>query len=163
MDRPWIYPWMIAYAIYALAILSTVQLAGAIYVLSTGIIDILCVWELTVGIVSVRNTKIVGCASSIADLLQSVLSFLFLGFQLSLARRYRKTCLRHTQRCNLSRACLTLLSLTMLLWLATSVIGWVVALRPKRSLRRQPLNSGLDNISDTKFQEAGFVGPLLAL
>ena len=156
---------MIAYAIYALAILSTVQLAGAIYVLSTGIIDILCVWELTVGIVSVRNTKILGCASSIADLrvLQSVLSFLFLGFQLSLARRYRKTCLRHTQRCNLSRACLTLLSLTMLLWLATSVIGWIIALRPKRSLRRQPINSGFDNISDSKFQEAGFVGPLLAL
>lgn len=56
MDRqPWIYPWIIAYAIYALAILSTVQLAGAVYVLSTGIIDILCVWELTVGIVSVRK------------------------------------------------------------------------------------------------------------
>ncbi|MCJ1426178.1 hypothetical protein MMC29_004081 [Sticta canariensis] len=51
----------------------------------------------------------------------------------------------------------------MLLWLATFIIGWVIALRPKRSLRRQPLNSGSDNISDSKFQEAGFVGPLLAL
>lgn len=45
--------WIMIFSLYALAILSTFQLAGAIYMLSTGTIDTLCVWELTLGIFSV--------------------------------------------------------------------------------------------------------------
>lgn len=57
MDKqPWICPRIVVFAFYALSILSTVQLSGAIYVLSTGIIDILCVWELTLWIISVGES-----------------------------------------------------------------------------------------------------------
>lgn len=52
--RPWFSPWII-FALYALVILSTVQLVGAMYVLCSQTIDILCVWEMILGILSVRE------------------------------------------------------------------------------------------------------------
>lgn len=146
MDKqPWIRPRIVVFAFYALSILSTVQLSGAIYVLSTGIIDILCVWELTLWIIS------------------SFLSFVFLGFHLFLARRYQKPWFRRIWKNNLTRTCLIILSLTTISWLATFVLGLIIALRPRKKLLRRPNNSGWDKASDYKFQEASFAPPLLAL
>lgn len=53
-----ICPWIMIVTFYALATLSTVQLVGAIYVLSSRTIDILCVWELTLGVLSVGEYQV---------------------------------------------------------------------------------------------------------
>lgn len=150
---------------YALAILSAVHFAGAIYLLTSGITEVEFVVELALVILSVRLSNQFAVYYSLAEpwFPQTVLSFFYLGLQTLIARRYRRIRWHDPRTRSLNDACLILLAFVALVWLTAFALGLTIAIRSIDGLWAQINGRGWKSHDGSKFREAGFAGPLLAL